>query len=235
MQIDSHTTQAELLKLYSSVTRRELMQGTPLNLRLFLRYALLFVLFPGMVRGFRFGLGLTFLFCLCLGTLLAMHRLPESVLAVQIWLGLGVCLLAWISWRTTRTALAVYHRRMTTRPAETPLPENAPLPAQRHTLRWRRSDDDDEWVAELEFAAREPGVYAFLLCVQGMGKRRLLTLGRCGVCRVQSAGDRGELQVLLLYKLGAGAHRLRWALQPRKGAAPATQALWLNHPDNKAE
>ena len=62
MKIDAHTTQEQLLKLSEQVLRRDLLQSTPLNLRFFLRYLILFLLFPGMVFGFKVGEGV-YLIC----------------------------------------------------------------------------------------------------------------------------------------------------------------------------
>lgn len=227
MQIDAHTSQAELERLFRAITRRELLQGTPLNVKMFLRYALLFVLFPGMLGGFWVGMGVTLLFCVVLVGLLMAGMQDEASLAVQVWLCLGLCVLLRVCWSTTRSALALYRLRQQPLPAEPlsaePLQSSAEL-----ALRWRKSESGEAWGTEQIIAAEEAGICALLLRVRGMGRCRLLTLGRRGVCRVQSAQAGDELQVLLLYRLEAGAHRLRWALQPRQGAAPAASLIRLN-------
>lgn len=56
MKIDAHTSQEQLLKLSEQVLRRDLLQSTPLNIKFFLRYLILFLLFPGMVFGYKVGI-----------------------------------------------------------------------------------------------------------------------------------------------------------------------------------
>lgn len=226
MQIDSHTPQAELERLFRGITRRELLQGTPLNIKMFLRYALLFVLFPGMLGGFWVGMGVTLVFCAVLVGLLMAGMQEQATLAVQVWLCLGLCVLVWVCLSTTRSALALYRMRNT--PLSAGGTASAATPPAEQTLRWRKSDSGEAWEAELSVSAPEAGIYALLLRVQEMKRSRLLTLGRRGVCCVQSAVEGEALQVLLLYKLEAGEHCLRWALAPRRGAAPAASVIRLN-------
>lgn len=231
MQINAQTPQAVLLRIYSAVTRRELLQGTPLNVRMFLRYAVLFVLFPGMLGGFWLGLGSTLLFSVLLVVLLALGMPAEAALAVRVWLGAGVLALAWVSWGTTRAALALYHMRHAARQADHACDDASPAEAPaEYELRWQRGQGAT-WETELMLSAPLPGVYAVLLQVPGVGRCRLLTIGRRGVCRVHSAAaGAGDMQVLLLYKLQAGQHRLRWALAEADKKPPRAQLTLLSCP-----
>lgn len=236
MQINQHTPQDALERLFRAVTRRELLSGTPLNVRLLLRYALLFILFPGMVCGFWVGLGLTLVFCVALLLLLAASQGGYAALAVQAWLLCGGLVFVWVCLGATLSA--VRRRRL----RETPLPPasaaspaaSAPLAQSgaKRALRWHKSESGDEWLAELSWQAPTAGIYAALLSVQGMGRRRLLTLGRQGVCTVYTAtSPQGDLQALLLYKLEPGQHTLRWALLPRAGAPPHAELTLLRCPE----
>ena len=63
MKIDTNTTQAELSRLYKAIVRQEFLKGTPLNLKFFLRYTIMFLLFPAMMLGFWVGLIITAIFC----------------------------------------------------------------------------------------------------------------------------------------------------------------------------
>jgi hypothetical protein len=56
MEINKNTSQADMQRLYAAVVKREFLKGTPLNIKAFLRYAILFLLFPGMIFGFYVGL-----------------------------------------------------------------------------------------------------------------------------------------------------------------------------------
>ena len=90
VKIDAHTTQEQLLKLSEQVLRRDLLQSTPLNLRFFLRYLILFLLFPGMVFGFKWGLAVTLGFCALLVGILFWGSEAASALAIYSWLGCGL-------------------------------------------------------------------------------------------------------------------------------------------------
>lgn len=228
MQIDIHTPPAELARLFIGVTRQELLKNTPLNFRLFIRYALLFIMFPGMVAGFWVGLGISLVFFIILLALLFTGGHDVVMPAVWVWLLCGVCVFAYICWSTLRAALKVYRARNTARPADAPLGEATPPGSVK--LRWHKSDSGEEWVAEWALQAAHPGIYAVMLAVQNMDKRRLFTVGRTGVCTVQASGDRGEFHSLLLYKLEPGEHRLRWILTPRKGTPPAATLTLLHLP-----
>lgn len=226
MQIDAHTSQESLQKLYTAVTRREWLMNSPLNIKLLLRYALLFVLFPGMLFGFWVGMGVTLAFCVALTALLSLGRAGEATLAVQVWLLCGVGIFLWVLVGAMRSAYAVRRKRETPRPADAPLPPHTDLPPAECKLRWHKSGD--EWVAELPWTAPTGGIYALLLTVHDMGRRRLLTPGRQGVCSVHTSGGGETLQTLLLYKLESGQHTLRWALTPREGRPPSADLIWLN-------
>ena len=233
MQIDSQTPQDALERLYGFATRREMLQASPLNFKLFLRYALLFILFPGMVGGFWVGLGATLVFCVALLWLLGSEQAAYAELGVQVWLVCGVCAFVWVCVGSIRSALALRRLRNTPRVAEqeSAPAAKAPACAEEQALRWRKSEEGDSWSAELVWQVPEPGIYAVLLTVRGMGRRRLLTLGRQGVCTVHTAYTaEGDVRALLLYKLEPGRHTLRWALHPRAGAPPHAGATLLSCP-----
>ena len=230
MQISAHTPQAELERLFDAVTQREMLRSTPLNLRMFLRYAVLFVLFPGMVMGFRVGMALTLLFCVALAGLLLGDMQDVGVAAVRVWLATGVCALVWVSCGTVRSALALRRLRRTSRPADGPVSSSS-TPAQQ-SLRWRRAAGADAWESELELSQSQGGICALLLEVEGSGRGRLLTPERRGVCIVQSVARGSNMQAILLYRLAPGTHCLRWVFIPERPtkAAPKGKVLRLAEP-----
>lgn len=232
MKIDSHTPQAALGQLYCAVTRREMLRSTPLNVRLLLRYALLFILFPGMAAGFWVGLGATLAFCAVLMGLLAANEVACAAKAAQIWLVGGLCVFVWVSSGAVRAALRLRRIRETPRPSEAPQASTpaAPECGVERKLRWHKSEDGSGWVAEVHWQVQQGGIYAALLRVQAMGRSRLLTLGRQGACTVYTSEQGDALQSLLLYKLEAGAHTLRWAVQPRMAAPPHASVTLLCSP-----
>lgn len=226
MQIDAHTSQESLQRLYSAVTRRELLMNSPLNIKLLLRYAVLFMLFPGMVFGFWVGMGTTLAFCVALTALLVLGLSASATLAVQCWFACGAAVFLWVCVWAVRSAWVLRRMREKPRPAEGAQAPGASAAVLK--LRWHKGEQEDEWVTSLPWYAPASGIYAFLLNVQDMGRRRLLTQGRQGVCSVHTAGGGDALQTLLLFKLEAGQHTLRWSLTPRAGRPPTAELTWLN-------
>ena len=233
MQINSQTPQADLERLYRAVTRRELLKESPLNVRRTLRFALLFLMFPGMICGFWVGLGLTLVFCVALLCLLGMEHTPEAVLATQVWLVCGGCVFVFFCGLSVYSALAMRRQREQMRPAE-PAGEAPALPCgEPLKIRWCKHTNAagaHEWMAELRFHAPVEGIHAFLISLQELGRHRFLSVGQQGVCTVHSSINGGNMQALLLYRLAAGQHTLRWILEPPSGAKPATEITLLCRP-----
>lgn len=227
MKIDQNTPQADLQRLYEAVVKREFLKGTPLNLRAFLRYAVLFILFPGMIFGFYVGLAVTAAFCGILLTLVLTDNMQWGMTATLSWLALGLIPTTFITIDTWRRAARTRALRMM---------EREPLPGS-HTakdtveqqLKWRpkKSDGNTIRIANATVKVEEDGIYAFLLCIKNYSGTRLITDGPAGMCLVQSEGKKGEdLQALLLYRLKAGVHELQWSLHADE--APQTTLTRLN-------
>ena len=216
MQINKRTSQADMQKLYAAVVKREFLKGTPLNVKAFLRYAVLFMLFPGMVLGFYAGLAITAAFCGVLLTLVLTDNMQWGMTATLSWLALGLIPTTFVTIDTWRRAVRTRAQRMMERH---PLPgvhaTKSAVP-ERMPLKWRpkKSNGGTIRIASAAITAETDGIYAFLLCIENYTGTRLVTDGPAGMCLVQSSGQKGEeLQALLLYKLKAGAHLLCWSLQ----------------------
>ena len=227
MKINQNTPQADLQRLYEAVVKREFLKGTPLNLRAFLRYAVLFILFPGMIFGFYVGLAVTAAFCGILLTLMLTDNTQWGMTATISWLVLGLIPTTFVTIDTWRRAARTRALRMLERE---PLPgANATKAATQQQLKWRpkKSDGNTIRIANATVKAEEGGIYAFLLCIKNYSGTRLITDGPAGMCLVQSEGKKGEdLQALLLYRLKAGVHELQWSLQSDE--APHTTLTRLN-------
>lgn len=227
MKIDAQTTQAEVMKLSEAVLRRELLKSTPLNLRQFLRYLVLFLLFPGMVFGFRAGMVITLCFCALLGGVLVCGTPAAATVSIYSWLALGIGVLVFVQVGVVRKTLAENARRRLYRPAHKGLkhPQSAP---QEYGLSWQSYPKKKDFlVASLVFRAPEKGIYAFLLSVADYDGRRIITGGVTGTTIVHAQGRPGQqLQSLTLYRLEAGVHELTWAVpEAAKGAPRATVSL----------
>lgn len=227
MKIDAQTTQTELEKLRESVLRRELLKSTPLNLRQFLRYLVLFLLFPGMVFGFRVGMAVTLFFCVLLGGVLVCGSPAAATVSIYSWLALGIGVLLFVQVGVIRKTVQENRRRRQCRPAGKGLkhPQNKPSD---DTLRWTTYTKKEGFlVSSFVFRAPRRGLYAFLLTVKDYDGRRILTGGVTGTVIVHAQAVPGaELQSLTLYHLEKGLHELTWAVpQAAQGAPKATLTL----------
>lgn len=229
MKIDKSTSQADLEKLYAAVVKREFLRGTPLNVKAFLRYAVLFLLFPGMILGFYVGLAVTAAFCGVLLTLVLTDNTHWGMTATLSWIGLGLIPTTFITINTWRSAARTRALRMLDRePLAGTNAAKATIPAHM-PLKWRpkKVEGSTIRIANATVKAEQDGVYAFLLSIKNYSGTRLVTDGPAGMCLVQRVGNKGEeLQALLLYRLKAGAHELLWTLHGDE--APQTTLSRLN-------
>ncbi len=227
MKIDAHTTQEQLLRLSEQVLRRDLLQSTPLNLKFFLRYLILFILFPGMVFGFKIGLGITLAFCAALVGILFWGREALSALAVYSWLSAGLLVLFFVTIGVIRKAWQERNLRRQFRPA-TPGLRHAQCAPQKYPLRWHPSNTEGFLASHLVLQAPQRGIYAVLITLKNYQGSQLITQGRQGTSLVHAGGGKGsDFNALVLYRLEAGRHELVWAIP--QGAAPETEVSVLNH------
>lgn len=227
MKIDAHTTQAQLYKLSEQVLRRDLLQSTPLNLKFFLRYLILFLLFPGMVFGYKVGMALTLGFCAVLVGILFWGSEAASALAIYSWLSCGLIVLFFVTIGVIRKAWRERELRRSYRPA-TPGLHHAQRNPQKHPLRWRKSNTEGYLSTSLVLQAPQKGIYAILLTMKDYEGAQLITQGKQGTSLVHAGGGKGQdFNALALYRLDPGLHELIWAI-PAKGTAPATEVSLLN-------
>ncbi len=232
MKIDCSTTQEELGKLYRAVVQREFLRNTPLNIKTFLRYTLLFALFPGMRWGFRPGLLITATFSVVLLVLLLCGWEQYAVWAVLCWVGIGLILMVWVSTQVVRAAAATRKARLEMLPAEPSVHGKRPAP-KLTPLVWKRDKTSDKrYTASYALKAPANGIYAFILQIdKGQKECRIVTHGRRGTCVVyaQGGGTSGEaFQALILYHLAAGCHELRWSVDSPRGIRPHATLTQMN-------
>ncbi len=229
VKIDAHTTQAELLRLSEQSLRRDLLQNSPLNLRFFLRYLILFMLFPGMVFGFKAGMGITLCFCAVLVGILFWGSEAASALAVYSWLGAGGMVLLAVTCGVFRKAWQERTLRRSFRPA-TPGLRYAQRAPQNYPLRWRGADTEGYLAAKLVLQVPQRGIYAVLLTLRNYAGSQLVTQGKQGTSLVYAGGGKGaDFNALALYRLEPGLHELVWAV-PAGSSAPQAEVSLLNPP-----
>lgn len=228
MKIDAHTTQEQLLKLSEQVLRRDLLQSTPLNLRFFLRYLILFLLFPGMVFGFKAGMGITLAFCGALVAILFWGSEAASAMAIYSWLSCGLLVLFFVTLGVIRKAWKEREVRRAYR-AATPGLHHAQRTPQNYALRWRKSNTEGFLATHMVLNAPQRGVYAMLVTLKNYEGTQLVTQGRQGTTVVHAGGGKGQdFNALVLYRLEAGLHELIWAISG--DAAPQmTEVSQLNN------
>lgn len=228
MKIDAGTPQAELLKLSDAILRRDLLKSTPLNLRLFLRYLVLFLLFPGMVFGFAAGMIVTICFCFLLLGVLVWGSPAATTVSIYSWLALGIGVLVFVQAGVIRKCVLQNRRRRRYRPAQKGLKHAQTAPVS-HLLKWAPSSKHKDFlIASFVFSAPRQGIYAFLLTVKNYDGRRMITGGVTGTTIVHTEGKPGEeLRSLTLYRLAEGRHELTWAVPAEKGT-PSAELTLLN-------
>ncbi len=220
MKIDASTDQQELQRIYELTLRREFLKCTPLNLKVFLRYAVLFLLFPGMLFGFKAGMLITIAFCGVLTSILLFGSETASTVAICIWLALGLTVLTWVSLRVIRRARDERRRRATYRPAAPGLKHALTAP-QKTQLKWHTTQKG-RLTARLPLRVQQRGVCAMLLSFSQYDGRRIMTGGVEGTCIVQTNGAPGQdFHALILYRLEPGCHELSWSMPGEKGALKA--------------
>ena len=213
-------------QVLEQVLRRDLLQSTPLNLKFFLRYLILFLLFPGMVFGFKVGLGITLGFCAVLVGILFLGSEAASALAIYSWLSCGLLVLLFVTIVLVRKAWQERELRRSYRPS-TPGLRHAQRAPQNHPLRWHQSNTEGFVAAHLVLQAPLRGVYAVLVTLKNYEGAQLITQGRQGTSLVYAGGGKGEdFNALVLYRLEAGVHELIWAIPT--GNAPEANVTLLN-------
>lgn len=226
MKIDAHTTQEQLLKLSEQVLRRDLLQSTPLNIKFFLRYLILFLLFPGMVFGYKVGMGITLAFCAALVGILFWGSEAASALAIYSWLSCGFLVQLFVTIGVVRKAWRERELRRSYRPA-TPGLHHAQRRPQKYPLRWRKSNTEGFVAAHLILQAPQRGIYAVLVTLKNYQGSQLVTQGRQGTSLVHAGGGKGaDFNALVLYRLEPGLHELIWAIPT--GNAPEAKVSLLN-------
>ena len=226
MTVTKDTPQAQLKQLGDAVIKREFLKSTPLNLGKFLRYVLLYLLFPGMVFGFSAGIVLTVVYCLALVGILVWGDGSDARVAIYSWLAAGLVVAVLVNIVVMRAGWRDCRRRAAYRPARAGLKHALTAPVE-YAPRWHERDGFH--IAETALRAPRRGIYAILVSVPDYDGRQLITGGKTGTCTVQAEGKPGEtFHALVLYRLEQGLHELSWAMPAKGLPAPAMTVTQLN-------
>lgn len=221
MKIDRDTTQEELLLLRRRVTQKRFLRSTPLNIAMFLRYTLLFLLFPGMMFGFKIGMFATLLFsCSLLGMLLA-DATHAALCCTAVWFSLGACIIVYITAREIQHARRERRLARLYRPAEKEK-KTAVVHPEQAELRWKNNGKFK--AATFYLKAPQRGIYALLLSIENYTGGRIIAEGKVGVCIVPTDEKaQGVRHALILYSLERGCHTLSWRADKKFGTTTLTQ------------
>lgn len=228
VKIDARTSQAELNLLVERGLRRDFLKCTPLNLKQFIPFTLLFLLFPGMVLGWRIGGLLTALFAAFLTGCLIWDAPGVATAGLRIWLFWGCATVLIVSFQVVRSGLLSMRRRRRLLPsvkrerrAGARFPQQAPLHWEKE-----RVAGVECYVSRFLVEAPQPGFYAFLRTVDDYdGVLRYSP----NTCFEQMEGKTGlRVNDLVVYRFDAGLHELVWATASAEGEAPKATISQLN-------
>lgn len=226
MTVTKDTPQAQLKQLSDAVIKREFLKSTPLNLGKFLRYVVLYLLFPGMVFGFSAGIALTVAFSLALVGILVWGDGSDASTAIYGWLAAGLVVVALVNIVVIRAGWRECRRRAAFRLAKAGLKHAVDMPVE-YAPHWHEKDGFH--IAEMTLHAPARGIYAVLVTITDYDGRQLITGGKTGTCTVQAEGKPGAtFHAMVLYRLEAGMHELSWAMPARGLPAPAMSVTQLN-------
>lgn len=152
--------------------------------------------------------------------------------AVLGWGLIGAIILCCVCVQVVRVALETKRARMEMLPAESGVSQGQRSP-EAMRLQWVRDKNRKKrHTASAVVETPCDGIYAFILQVdKGQKDSRIVTHGRRGTCVVyaQGGGKSGEpFQALILYRLAAGSHELRWSVDSARGVRPHATLTQMN-------
>ncbi len=228
MKIDRNTSQQDLLRVTEAALLRDFLRGTPLNVKSFLRIGLLFVLFPGMLLGFRTGMLITGLFAAALMGCLLWGQDAWGIVAVRWWLITGAVVVVCVSVYVSISAWKMRRTRQQFLPADASLPAaDAVRDPQELPLRWQ--EEEGRYVCRLVLDIPVRGLYAYLFSVDdyegdGIGSSRALE-----ACLSQGEGKPSlRYNQFFVYRFEPGLHELSWYTTSLKGGEPQATLSQLN-------
>ncbi len=228
MKIDRNTSQEQLMKVTDAALLRDFLRGTPLNLKAFFRIGLLFMLFPGMLLGFRIGLLITGLFAAGLTGCLMWGQEDWGVQAVRWWLITGAVLVCGVSVYVSISSWKQRRKRGLFLPADASLPAaEAVRDPQELLLAWR--EEEGRYVCRLVLDIPVRGLYAYLFSVDeyegdGIGTERAQE-----ACLSQGEGKPSlRYNQFFVYRFEPGLHELCWYTVSLRGGEPRAAISQLN-------
>ncbi len=228
MKIDRTTTQEQLMKVTDAALLRDFLRGTPLNLKAFFRIGLLFMLFPGMLLGFRVGMLITGLFAAGLMGCLLWGQEAWGVQAVRCWLITGAVVVACVSVYVSMGAWRQRRRREIFLDADDSLSAADAVSApQELALHWQ--EEDGRYMSRLVLDIPVRGLYAYLFTVEDYEGEGIGTMRAQDACLSQGEGKPSlRYNQFFVYRFEAGLHELAWYTTSLKGGAPKAVISQLN-------
>ncbi len=216
------------MKVTDAALLRDFLRGTPLNLKAFFRIGLLFMLFPGMLLGFRIGMLVTGLFAAGLMGCLFWGQEEWGVQAVRWWLITGAVLVVCVSVYVTITAWKQRRKRALFLAADDSLPAGEAVSApQELALTWR--EEDGRYVSRLVLDIPRRGLYAYLFTVEDYEGEGIGCARAQEACLSQGEGKPSlRYNQFFVYRFEPGRHELAWYTTSLRGGAPKAVISQLN-------
>ncbi len=228
MKIDRNTSQEQLMRVTDAALMRDFLRGTPLNLKAFFRIGLLFMLFPGMLLGFRIGILITGIFAAGLMGCLLWGQEEWGVQAVRWWLITGAVLVVCVSVYVSISSWKQRRKRELFLPADASLPAaEAVRDPQELPIVWK--EEEGRYVARLVLDIPARGLYAYLFTVDDYEGDGIGTERAQEACLSQGEGTPSlRYNQFFVYRFEAGLHELAWYTTSLRGGEPKAVISQLN-------
>ncbi len=219
MNIDSNTTQEQLIHLTEAAMKRRLTRALPFN-KEGIRGMLLFILFPAMVLGFRVGLLFTAAVAGVMAAFLLFGREGVATVMVQYYLILGgvvsvaIAVMVFLKEKKRIKELRSYAK------PDSALGLRVGYATPVHHSMKLKAQNDASYLASFDLSLDNKGVYAFLIELSNYGwATKVVTSKGQEACLFSWGEGQKPSQAICLFRLAAGVHRLQMRISQQKKSA----------------
>ncbi len=227
VNIDASTSQSDLMRLTEGALRRRLARALPFH-KEGIRGMLLFLLFPGMLFGFRVGLLLTAAVAGAMGATLIFSaeglgtNIVQSYFVVGAVVSVGVAISIFLQERKRVRVLRSFLK------PDADLKLDAGVPAPERQRMDLAHEESGGFRAYFDLYVEKDGVYGFLIDLESYGwATKLMTSAGNEACLFSWGDGQKPAQAICLFRLGSGVHRLQMKVssEKRKKNSSSTRPL----------
>ncbi len=207
MKITADTPQTELIRLTDRAIHKQLLGALPVSVQ-GLRTMLLFVMFPGLVFGFRRGLFLTALVAAAMAAVVFYGKADWSIILTKSYFIWGALTALGVS---ISVVFAAFRRSKTVKkylPATGPVPGLAVLDLpQMAPMQIQRQGDD--FIAQISLNIKQTGICVLLVDMESYGwAKPMRTTDGKEACFFDWSGGKKPTQAICAYRFEAGVQTL---------------------------